>query len=555
LLTTSGRDALRRGALATAIGTLRRAAALLSDAGQRAAAEVLLVESLALAGRVDEATAIGDRLVLQMPDGGQAHARTVVHLKLAHAAVDGTRWADARRQLGIVADLLAAGPDAAGPDAAGAAAPDAGLAAETAVLNAEVAFADSDLALAERLSAAALAQPEASAEVRCHAHELLGRLRRGRSLDAARASFERALATAEAAGLAVWRLRALHELGTIDMFDNAGAARLSQARQIAGELGAASTGAVIDVQLTACAMFRFDLVEADLHARAALEISARLRLAKTHAIALLFLGEVSALRRDRAAMDHFLAVAQAAEPDDPEIEGSALAGARGMLALLEDDQPTALEYLRRGVALLDSLPQQGPAPYRALWPLLLAATADPDALAAISHARGIGLPVNRVNRGLLGYADAILAGRSGQQDLATRLADAADGELRNYPVWADLARLYAAGPALADDWGQPRHWLVAADGTFSAHGIEPLAARCRRLLSAPPRSSWARLGITERQADVLRLVADGSSNKEIAARLHLSARTVEKHVEALLRLTGARSRTQLVARAGLEYPD
>ena len=542
MLTTSGSDALRRGALATAIGTLRRAAALLSDAGQRAAAEVLLVESLALAGRVDEATAIGDRLVLRMPDGGQAHARTAVHLKLAHAAVDGTRWADARRQLGIVADLLAARPDA-------------GLAAETAVLNAEVAFADSDLALAERLSAAALAQPEASAEVRCHALELLGRLRRGNDLDAARASFERALATAEAAGLAVWRLRALHELGTIDMFDNAGAARLSQARQIAGELGAASTGAVIDVQLTACAIFRFDLVEADRHARAALEISARLRLAKTHAIALLFLGEVSALRRDRAAMDHFLALAQAAEPDDPEIEGSALAGARGMLALLEDDQPAALQYLRRGVALLDSLPQQGPALYRALWPLLLAATADPDAQAAISHARGIGLPVNRVNRGLLGYADAILAGRSGQQDLATRLADAADGELRNYPVWADLARLYAAGPALADDWGQPRHWLVAADGAFSAHGIEPLAARCRRLLSAPPRSNWARLGITERQADVLRLVADGSSNKEIAARLHLSARTVEKHVEALLRLTGARSRTQLVAKAGPEYPD
>ncbi len=163
--------------------------------------------------------------------------------------------------------------------------------------------------------------------------------------------------------------------------------------------------------------------------------------------------------------------------------------------------------------------------------------------------------MNRVNRGLLGYADAILAGRSGQQDLATRLADAADGELRNYPVWADLARLYAAGPALADDWGQPRHWLVAADGAFSAHGIERLAARCRRLLSAPPRSNWARLGITDRQADVLRLVADGSSNKEIAARLHLSARTVEKHVEALLRLTGARSRTQLVAKAGPEYPD
>jgi DNA-binding NarL/FixJ family response regulator len=48
---------------------------------------------------------------------------------------------------------------------------------------------------------------------------------------------------------------------------------------------------------------------------------------------------------------------------------------------------------------------------------------------------------------------------------------------------------------------------------------------------------------------VLRLVAGGLANKEIAARLHLSPRTVEKHVESLLRKTGARSRTGLMAAA------
>jgi DNA-binding NarL/FixJ family response regulator len=37
------------------------------------------------------------------------------------------------------------------------------------------------------------------------------------------------------------------------------------------------------------------------------------------------------------------------------------------------------------------------------------------------------------------------------------------------------------------------------------------------------------------------------SNRDIAARLYLSHRTVEKHVESLLRKTGARSRTQLAA--------
>ena len=44
---------------------------------------------------------------------------------------------------------------------------------------------------------------------------------------------------------------------------------------------------------------------------------------------------------------------------------------------------------------------------------------------------------------------------------------------------------------------------------------------------------------------MLTLVRQGFANKEIAARLSLSPRTVEKHVESLLRKTSSRSRTQL----------
>ena len=542
LLIASGRSALSRGALATSIETLRRAAELASDREQRAEAEMLLVEGLALAGRVDEAMLAGDHLITQLPPSrGTAGARAAVHLKLAHAAVDGTRWAAARRQLSIAADLLAAGPET-------------GLSAEIAVLKAEVAFADNDVGQARALAESSLASPQASPAVRCHALEMLGRVRRGTDLDAARNDFQQALATADAAGLAVWRLRALHELGTIDMFDHAGTGRLAQARRIADELGAASTGAIIDLQLTAVAMFRFELGEAEHRAHSALAISTSLGLAKTRAIVLLFLGEVQALRRDRAGMDRFLALASAAAPGDPEIDGSALAGARGMLALLDDDRAGALDGLGRGVAILDTLPQQGPAPYRALWPVLLAAHGDAGAADALGSARRTGLTVNRVNRGLLGYAEAILAGRAGDQRRATGLAVAADGELQPYPVWADLGRLCAAEPALADGWGQPRQWLESAADTFTRHGIEPLALRCRRLLEEPRPSRWSAMGITDRQADVLRLVAEGISNKEIAARLHLSPRTVEKHIESLLRKTAARSRTQLVAVAGPESP-
>ena len=223
-----------------------------------------------------------------------------------------------------------------------------------------------------------------------------------------------------------------------------------------------------------------------------------------------------------------------------------------MLALLDGDVAGALDTIGRGIAVLDTAPQRGPAHYRGIWPLLLAAHGDARAAAAISHARAIGLTVNRANRGLLGYADAILAGQAGDGPRATELAAAADVDLQHYPVWADLARLCAAAPALADGWGRPRRWLEAAAGVFGRYGIEPLAVRCRQLLDGPRPGRWSRLGITDRQADVLRLVAAGISNKEIAARLHLSPRTVEKHVENMLRITAAQSRTQLVAIAGPE---
>jgi DNA-binding CsgD family transcriptional regulator len=540
LLTGSGRSALGRGALATAASTLRHAADLLADPDLRAEAEALLVEALALAGQVDEAMRIGDRLIAQLtPGGGAATRRAGIHLKLAHAAVDGTRWTAARRHVGIARDLLAAGPDP-------------GLDAQAAVLDAEIELAGDEAGRARGLAEGALASAAASPEIRCRALELLGRIRRVNDLDGARAAFEQALATADAAGLALWRLRALHELGTIEMFDRAGDDRLSQAWRLAEELGAASTGAVIGLQLTAAAMFRFDLDAAERHAESALAVSTRLRLGKTGAIVLIFQAEIRALRRDAAGMERYIALACADAPGDPEIEGSALAGARAMLALLDGDMLRVMDFLRRGIAILDSAPPGGPAHYRGLWPLLLAAHGEGTAAEAIGRARAIGLTVNRVNRGLLGYADAILAGRAGDESRATYLAGQADLDLQHYPVWADLARLIAAEPALAQGWGRPRSWLEAATAVFGRYQIEPLAARCRQLLAGPQPSRWTRLGITDRQADVLRLVAAGISNKEIAARLYLSPRTVEKHVENLLRITGTQSRTQLVILAGPE---
>ena len=68
--------------------------------------------------------------------------------------------------------------------------------------------------------------------------------------------------------------------------------------------------------------------------------------------------------------------------------------------------------------------------------------------------------------------------------------------------------------------------------------------------SSPVASTAAAPGrLTTRQCEVLRLVAAGNTDKQIAQRLRLSPRTVEMHVGNALRALGCRTRAEATHRA------
>jgi len=103
--------------------------------------------------------------------------------------------------------------------------------------------------------------------------------------------------------------------------------------------------------------------------------------------------------------------------------------------------------------------------------------------------------------------------------------------------------------------------LVAAHRTARRPGARPLlervsdslttlGARTDRRLGRRAVAQRADSGLTHREVEVVRLVAMGHTNREIARELFLSPRTVEMHVGSILLKLDCRSRAEATRRAG-----
>ena len=107
------------------------------------------------------------------------------------------------------------------------------------------------------------------------------------------------------------------------------------------------------------------------------------------------------------------------------------------------------------------------------------------------------------------------------------------------------------GTVPASDWldeavglyeGMEARWAIrSATARLRGYGIGPRQPGDRA------RPARGRESLTLTEANIARLVADGRSNPEIAAELHLSRNTVQAHVSRILAKLGARSRSEIAA--------
>jgi DNA-binding CsgD family transcriptional regulator len=559
LLLEAGRRALHQGALHSAAETLRDARQAL---GAESASEPMLViaideslsEVLELAGDHEQLAPLAGRLIEALDAAGADPRRqALVRIRTARAGTDADHQ-DAAAQLQAAREIASRLDDQA-------------LASRVDAAAARCALDSGELDEAEKLARRALEVAEQAgltgwaADVAVEALQVIGRRERARDLDAAREAFHRAYQLAGGAEFAVRRIRALHELGTIDMLTDGATARLTEARELAHRAGAISTATLADLQLANVWSLGTDLDRAMATARRCEQAASQIRAPKVAAHAVSVQSLISGIRPDRDEAEASAERAEEIMPGDPEVLFITWGQARVTASLFSDDLTRAVEQSVRGRGYAGDFALTAP---RRAWGYyaLLQAVAGPEGRSAIRQAQQAGAAVGWI-QGYLAYAEAVLEGRDGRRDRAAALADEGKSSLAPFaPWWNHLARKLVAPAALQDGWGQPVAWLREANADFEATGHSRLASACRGLLrkagARVPRSGrgeaqvpgqMRRIGVTSREMDVYLLVAQGFSNTVIAERLFISTKTVETHVASLISKTGQGGRRELVAHA------
>ena len=549
LLIDSAGRALAKGALVSAEQTARHARTLVEDPDDVDDADGILAQILTMAGRPAEAVGIGEALLARLEQNDRdATRRANILVVLARAAVTSGDTSRAQALVLAAEDLVSVLDDSL-------AARVQAVAAHAAL---EIGLIDEARALAR--CAMECAQRTDQPEVECEALEVLGRSERYDGDPHDLTSFRRAAALAARHGLAVWEVRARHEMALMSAYLHGELRPLAEVRELAAQHGALVSVAVMDLVLAELALGTYDRDLCLRSAHRCVTASSRYALA-TLPVANLWLAGGHALAGDTAAMEAACREALAPDPDDPRILGDMWGRVHATSAIVRDD----LVQLRHDLDKMMTYVRVAPVttsifPNRVLWGLLHVIDDDDLGAAAIAELESAAdvhpWPIFTTG---LEMVRAVALGRQGRPEAANdAYAAAAPRPTGVDEGWLRYSEVLVAGAAIRDGWGDPVTLLRPAEAFFATRGYDRIVRRCRTLLGAAgapiPRRGRGQaevpedlraLGITSRELDVLTLAAEGLSNRQISERLLLSPRTVERHMSSLFARTGRRTRTEL----------
>ena len=553
LFAEAGRRALADGAAASAITLLERGAELLArhpDVGARAEVLEALVHANAEADRFEAALELVDTLDALGDLGLSAPRRAALHVRLAWIGDTTGHWAQGIAQVEAARSLL--GDDPADEDAAPLDAVAANLALEAPGRDRKVE--------AERLALRAIAAAERVPlpAIACQAMLVLGTVARERDIAESTACFDRVRLLAERHRLVTWQIYALVRLAGNDWLAANTTSGLERARQEARRAGAVTIGYVIDSSFAIHHVLCGHYAEAAALIESCWADASRLRLPTVLRHLLMSRATLAAHQGRRGEMEQALEEFRTSGEELSQEYALALGLAATFCALIEEDEPRARVELARVAEVEDANPSTFSLAGRHGIGLLLDVSRGAAGWPEYEQVSAAPIGGMRWNRQFVLLAHAVLLGRSGQGAQAQDAVGSALRVAEPYPLTRHLGLRLVAEAAYRDGWGAPELWLRTAEEYFHGASLPAIASACRALLrqlgaSVPQRRTGTErvpaalrsLGVTVREYEVFELLVDRMGNRMIAAKLHISHRTVEKHVANLLVKTGQPDREAL----------
>lgn len=268
--------------------------------------------------------------------------------------------------------------------------------------------------------------------------------------------------------------------------------------------------------------------------------------------------EIHALRGEEDAARQALADAEAA-PQDYEVMRIPTALARAALAESQSDFDGVVQALRplmvRGA--VDPAVEPGYWPFAGLLASALVAQGRLDEADAVlrSHEARAAQRHHRSTTARLSRARGIWYAALGDLDAARTCFEDSLRALAGLPLRLDVARTNFAYGQVLRRAGKRREadgLISTARDQYAGLGATAYVARCDRELRAGgvhlERGERGPSDLTPQEQAVVDLVARGLSNREAAAELYLSTKTIQYHLTRIYAKLGVRSRTELAAR-------